>query len=88
MRPIQPRLKGFKTEAPPLFEASDDANDLRHEVVRLDVPKESDADDSGSESGENFPRRGSLANPKTRPTKKHAWRAPNVTADPFDDPLH
>ena len=88
MRQFRLEPRGLKTKAPPLFAAPEDADDFGHDVIRLDAPKESDADDSSSESAEDFSRQGGRSNPKTRPTKRHAWRARNVMADPFDDPLH
>lgn len=88
MRPIQPRLKGFKTQAPPLFEASEDLNELGHEVIRLDVPKEFVTDVLDSPKAEDPSRLENQVNFKIRPTKRHPWRALNAVTDPFDDPLH
>lgn len=88
MRPIQPRLKGFKTAAPTLFEASEGSSDFGHDVIRLDVPNEFVADVSDSPKAEDPSYLDNQVNFKIRPTKRHPWRALNAVVDPFDDPLH
>ena len=88
MRRIRPEPKGLKSKAPPLFAAPEEAGDFGREIVRLDAPKESEGNGLGMQVADDSLRQGGRANPKTRPTNKHAWRAPNVMADPFDGPLH
>ena len=88
MRPIQPRLSRSKSGTPSLLVASEGSAVTDLEVVRLDVPKESEVDVPKSRKADDPSRLQNDSNFKIRPSNKHAWRALDVTLDPFDDPLH